>query len=436
MTTTQNPRSTKAIIYFLTLLFLSVTAKAQNEISPEQALKQLITGNERFLKGHTLDKHYLTDRPALAEGQHPYAIVLTCADSRLSPEAIFDESLGKLFVIRVAGNVADPVILGSIEYAAEHLHAPLLLVMGHESCGALKAAVSNAVVPPNIAQIIQRLRPAVDKVRVYSRNEAQLLDAAIKENVRYQVKMMTFESDVLSEMEHEHKLKIMGAIYNLHSGKVEFLSEREGEAETEKAVIKAKVEKDPQAKPVATDPHAVPVKANATKAASESAHPDPKHSPIKKAVTHSEKKTGHATADDDEAMLHVLSPLIEPAIKPQVAFSMLPFAEKLRTAYEKDFQLVLKQTTLMRDSKDHCVLPDCRSLAAGEIVKIESPYLLEIMGRPNIRVRSGKQVFYLPAEEQNIAFSNTPAEEKASLITQVLSAPTKLMSALSFASKH
>ncbi|MFN7929968.1 MAG: carbonic anhydrase [Blastocatellia bacterium] len=187
----------------LALFLLPLTARANDDnapaVSPEAALEKLLAGNARFMKGMTVEKHYIADRPELAKAQHPYAIILTCADSRLSPEAIFDESLGQLFVVRVAGNVSDPIILGSIEYAAEHLHASLLVVMGHESCGAVKAAVANSPVPPNIAKIVQRLRPAVEKARVDGHDETEVINAAIKENVRYQVKMMTFESDVLSE---------------------------------------------------------------------------------------------------------------------------------------------------------------------------------------------------------------------------------------------
>ncbi len=117
------------------------------------------------------------ERPELAEGQHPYAIVLACADSRVAPELIFDESLGKLFVVRVAGNVADPVVLGSIEYAVEHLHANLLMVLGHENCGAVKATIGGGAFPPNIEALIKRITPAVDKVRVQRLDEKMVLGA-------------------------------------------------------------------------------------------------------------------------------------------------------------------------------------------------------------------------------------------------------------------
>ena len=229
MTTTHKSLHQIIATCALACLLLSLAVKAHDDaatpVSPEVALEKLLAGNARFMKGMSIEKHYLTDRPELTKAQYPYAIILTCADSRLSPETIFDESLGQLFVVRVMGNVSDPIILGSIEYAAEQLQASLLVVLGHENCGAIKAAVANSPIPPNIAKIIQRLRPAVDKARGYGRDESEIVDAAIKENVRYQAKMMTFESDMLGEMVRACKLKIMGGVYNLHTGKVKFLSE-------------------------------------------------------------------------------------------------------------------------------------------------------------------------------------------------------------------
>src|SRR4030095_8217804 len=117
-------------------------------------------------------------------------------DSRLSPEIIFDESQGRLFVIRTAGHVVDPVALGSIEYAVEHLHVNLLLILGHESCGAVKATISGGEAPPNIKALLNRIKPAVDKVRAEGIAESELLKAAVRENVRYQMQKSIFESEV------------------------------------------------------------------------------------------------------------------------------------------------------------------------------------------------------------------------------------------------
>ncbi len=443
MTTTHKHLHKIIATSLLALSFLSITAKADDDsapaVSPEAALEKLLAGNARFMKGLTVEKHYIADRPGLAESQHPYAIILTCADSRLSPEAIFDESLGKLFVIRVAGNVSDPIILGSIEYAAEHLHASLLIVMGHESCGAVKAAVANSPVPPNIAKIIQRLRPAVEKARVYGRDENEIVDAAIKENVRYQVKMMTFESDVLSELVHERKLNIVGGVYNLHTGKVEFLQEGAGDNHP---AVKAEM-KNSHPQPANKAPKAIPVSAPHVKALvvpapqdNKPATPKPAAAPVKKAPSNHAKESSHSSHDDEEASLRQTQMYAPPAARTEVAFAARPFSEKLRTAYESNYEVTLKSSALLRDSKDRCLSADCRSLPAGEVVTLASPYLLSVMGRPSIRVRHGKQSFYIPAEEQHFAFSEVSAAAPKNLVSQVLSAPTKLMGAFSLASKR
>jgi carbonic anhydrase len=422
----------------LTLFLLPFTVRAHSDdsaptVSPEAALEKLRAGNERFMKGLSIEKRYTADRPSLANSQHPYAIILTCADSRLSPEAIFDESLGKLFVVRVAGNVSDPVILGSIEYAAEHLHASLLVVMGHEACGAVKAAVANSPVPPNIAKIVQRLRPAVEKARVYGRDENEIVDAAIKENVRYQVKMMTFESDVLSELVHEHKLQIVGSVYNLHTGKVEFLQEREGDGHAEVKAEKKNAAPKPVNKPVpATHVKALTAPAQPVKQPTTS-HPV---TPVKKANPVPAKEASHGSHDDEEARLLQPQMYSEPAARTEVAFAALPFVDKLRAAYESNFEVTLKTSALLRDSRDRCLSADCRSLPAGEVVALDSPHVLSVMGRPSLRVRYGKQSFYVPAEEKNFAFSEVSAEAPKTLVSQMLTAPTKLMSVFSVASRR
>lgn len=437
MTTTHKSIHQIIVTFTLVLLLLPLTAKANDDhaatVSPAIALEKLLAGNARFMKGLTVEKHYLTDRPELAKAQHPYAIILTCADSRLSPEAIFDESLGQLFVVRVAGNVSDPIILGSIEYATEHLHASLIVVMGHESCGAVKAAVANSPVPPNIAKIVQRLHPAVDKARVYARSEGELVTAAIKENVRYQVKMMTFESDVLSEMAHKNQLKIVGGVYNLHTGQVEFLSEGEGEeaplAKTETHATPAKtVVKSP-----APRPSAVPVMKSSLVPSSAPKKPAvaTTPTPAKKASAGMEAPATSRHDDEEETREPTFS-----APGPElVAFSELTFANKIRTAYENRFQVVLKRNALLRDSHDRCLTDDCRSLSAGEIVTLDSPHLLEVMGRANLLVRHGRRTFYIPAEEQNFTFTTDVRETKPTLMGQMVAASTKVVNAFSLTSK-
>ena len=171
-------------------------------------------------------RNYKADRKATADGQHPYAIVLACADSRVPPNILFDESLGKLFVVRVAGNVVDPVVLGSIEYAAEHLHVETLLVLGHESCGAVQATLEGGKFPPNIEALVKRIEPAAEEAKKAGLGPTKTLNLAIRLNVFLQVEQAVEQSEVLKELVHEHKLRIVGGIYNLHTGRVEFLRPR------------------------------------------------------------------------------------------------------------------------------------------------------------------------------------------------------------------
>jgi carbonic anhydrase len=197
---------------------------AQEGVPSDVALSRLRSGNERFSSGKLQVKDYNYERRELTKGQHPYAVVLACSDSRVAPEIVFDESLGKLFIVRVAGNVADPVVLGSIEYAIEHLGANLLLVLGHENCGAVKATMAGGHLPPNIAALVNRISPAVDKLRSQKLDAKTMLDTAIKENVRYQMQMALFESEILSHSVKQRKLKVAGGVYNLNTGKVDVVS--------------------------------------------------------------------------------------------------------------------------------------------------------------------------------------------------------------------
>lgn len=189
------------------------------------ALARLQEGNARFVNNQPQTKDFSHERPALAKGQHPYAIVLTCADSRVAPEIMFDESLGKLFVIRVAGNIADPAVLGSIEYAAEHLHTQLLLVLGHDSCGAVQAALDGSHAPKNLATLVKEITPAAKEAKRKTPGAPHTLDTAVRENVRLQADHVVTRSPLLAEFVEKKELQIVGAVYHLDSGKVEVLDE-------------------------------------------------------------------------------------------------------------------------------------------------------------------------------------------------------------------
>jgi len=189
---------------------------------PDDPIRRLMAGNERFAKGRHRPANYKSERAMLTKGQHPYAIVLSCSDSRVPPEIVFDESLGRLFVVRVAGNVVDPATLGSIEYAAEHLHSKMLFVLGHESCGAVRAAVDGGHFTPSIESIVEKIKPAVAASRRDHPNAKDILPFAIQENVAVQIRSIVDQSNILREMIEKKELRIEGGVYRLDSGKVDF----------------------------------------------------------------------------------------------------------------------------------------------------------------------------------------------------------------------
>jgi carbonic anhydrase len=158
---------------------------------------------------------------AIAAGQHPFAIILGCADSRVPPEIIFDQGLGDLFVIRVAGNILDDAILGSIEYAVEELGTALVLVLGHERCGAVAATVKHAEVVGHISTLINAIQPAVDRAK----NEpGDLLDNAIRANIELVVAQLKSSMPV-ADLVLKNKLTVVGAQYNLKCGSVDLIAE-------------------------------------------------------------------------------------------------------------------------------------------------------------------------------------------------------------------
>jgi carbonic anhydrase len=190
----------------------------------EDSLSKLLDGNKRFVSGE-LAKKDIGDarRQELTKGQHPFATVLTCSDSRVAPELIFDEGLGDIFIIRDAGNVVEPITLGSIEYGVEHLHTPLFIILGHEKCGAVTAALDAKGEPEgNIGAILKKIMPAVKKAKKAGKDRESTLDLAIQENVRNTYKNV-MKSKIVSELVHEGKLQIIGAEYYLGTGKVEMI---------------------------------------------------------------------------------------------------------------------------------------------------------------------------------------------------------------------
>jgi len=178
---------------------------------PKVALQMLKEGNERFTKGALIDKGtYAADREVLNGGQKPFAVVVTCADSRVAPELYFDQKLGDIFIVRNAGNIADTTALGSLEYAVAHLKSRLIVVIGHTKCGAVIAAHGGGEVPPNIAHIINHIKPAVAK--------GGDVDACIKANVENMVDKIKADEIVKS-----NGAMVVGGIYDIHTGQVKWI---------------------------------------------------------------------------------------------------------------------------------------------------------------------------------------------------------------------
>jgi carbonic anhydrase len=177
-------------------------------------------GNQRFVSGKTKTVDVVHLRESLVQGQTPKVIVLACSDSRVSPEVLFDKNLGDLFVVRSAGNIADAIGVGSIEYAVEHLGSSVLVVLGHEGCGAVTAACSGDKMPtPNLQAIVDKITPAVTRAKSHSKAD-DVVEAAILENVHQSAKDVLASSDVLQHFLHDGKLTVFEAVYELGSGKV------------------------------------------------------------------------------------------------------------------------------------------------------------------------------------------------------------------------
>ncbi|OGR35624.1 MAG: hypothetical protein A2051_05210 [Desulfovibrionales bacterium GWA2_65_9] len=193
----------------------------------DEALKLLKDGNTRYAAGQSTHPNLSSERRAetVKGGQHPFATVIGCSDSREPLELIFDQGVGDIFVIRVAGNVAGPDELASIEYGVGHLNTPVMLVLGHTSCGAVTAAVQNAKVHGNLPFLINQIKPAVAKAKSWTPTASgdDLVAKAIKANVWLTMENMFRKSAEVRELVLKGKLLVIGGIYDLHSGQVDWL---------------------------------------------------------------------------------------------------------------------------------------------------------------------------------------------------------------------
>jgi len=209
------------ILLLIAATLPGIGQRAATAVTPDSALTELKEGNAHHARHQYSHPHEtLARQRELAAGQHPHAEILSCADSRVPPEIIFDQGLGDLFVVRVAGNVATDTEIGSLEYGAEHLQIPLLVVLGHESCGAVTAAVQGGPPEGHISALVDLIKPAVDQTRSLTGDPVA---NAVKANVELVVKQLRSSTPILSELVAHGKLKIVGGVYSLKTGKVMWL---------------------------------------------------------------------------------------------------------------------------------------------------------------------------------------------------------------------
>ncbi|MDR7870541.1 MAG: carbonic anhydrase [Tissierellaceae bacterium] len=197
--------------------------------SAEEAITLLKEGNTRFVNNELANYDLgQTRRSELTEGQSPFAVVVACSDSRVVPEHLFDQGLGDLFIIRVAGNILDDAEIGSIEYGVDHLGSPLVVILGHESCGAVTAAVEKAENPTgthtteNIDEFLDNIEPAVAKAKEANLEGKELVDKAVDLNVEFAIAQLLDESSIVKDGVNAGKLKVIGAKYLLSNGNVEW----------------------------------------------------------------------------------------------------------------------------------------------------------------------------------------------------------------------
>ena len=227
-------RKTRFILFFVTAGLLGANqfagaadpaAADKPIVSPAEAMSRLKEGNERYTSGNQQHPRQSgEERTQLSKSQHPFAIAVGCADSRIPPEIVFDQGLGDLFVIRVAGNVIDDQSLGSIEYAADHLAVRLIVVLGHQSCGAVKAAketiAAKAEAPAHIQSLVTAIQPAVEATAKGD------LKATIEANVKNVAQALRSSTPILKPKVDSGELKVVGAYYSLDTGAVAFTDEK------------------------------------------------------------------------------------------------------------------------------------------------------------------------------------------------------------------
>jgi carbonic anhydrase len=204
----------------------ALTQAQRDALTPDQIIALMKTGNERFRSGKMMPRDFLAQKRASASGQYPAAIILSCIDSRAPAEIILDIGIGDTFNARVAGNVANPDMLGSMEFACAVAGAKVILVMGHTACGAIKGAIDNVQLG-NLTGLLDSIKPAIEMTQYEGERtskNAAFVDAVATSNVRHTIGVIRDNSSILADLEKKEAIRIVGAMYDLNNGKVNFLS--------------------------------------------------------------------------------------------------------------------------------------------------------------------------------------------------------------------
>ena len=198
--------------------------KPENVMSPDAALERLMQGNARYIDGVSRRHDFKHEREALSAGQTPFAAILSCADSRIAPEYCFDTARGDLFVCRIAGNFASDEMIASLEYAVQVLNTPLIMVLGHEACGAVSATIKSikdgSTLPGHLPSLVAALKPAVDAVQG---QDGDVLANATRRNVTLNVERLKSATPILSAFAKDNKIRLVGGVYELKTGRVQLL---------------------------------------------------------------------------------------------------------------------------------------------------------------------------------------------------------------------
>jgi carbonic anhydrase len=204
-----------------------MTKEAQENMTPDEVLTDLLAGNERYVSGELISRDLAEQVSSTTNGQYPKAVVLACIDSRVPVEYIFDQGVGDIFVVRVAGNIEDEALLGSMEYGVGVAGSKLLMVLGHENCGAVKSAIKQVDVgSDNVTSLLNEIEPAIQKTEGdRDAKSKEYFDAVVKNNVNQTIEDIRNRSSIISGLENEGKIKVTGAYYSLTDGKVTILDD-------------------------------------------------------------------------------------------------------------------------------------------------------------------------------------------------------------------